>query len=60
MRLDSCRKCGAEMKINKRCEVCRNANQFLCLICSDITDEQIHATCRLASLDQNLPKVSAA
>ena len=30
MRIDSCRKCGIELEVNKKCNVCREANQFFC------------------------------
>ena len=58
MRFDSCRKCGTELEINNKCEVCREANQFFCHSCSHVSDEQIHAACRIANLDHNLPKTT--
>ena len=60
MRFDSCRKCGTELEIEKKCGVCKEANQFFCHGCSHVTDEQIHAACRIASLDQSLPKTTVA
>ena len=60
MRIDSCRKCGTELEVNKRCDVCREANQFFCHSCSHVTDKQIHAACMVASLDQSLPKATVA
>ena len=56
MRIDSCRKCGTELQINKKCDVCKNVNQFYCDNCEHITDEQIHARCYLERLDYNLLK----
>ena len=60
MRFDSCRKCGVEMEVAKRCNVCREANQFFCHNCNNVTDEQIHAICRIVNIDQSLPKATAA
>ena len=60
MRFDSCRKCGTELEVNKKCNACREANQFFCHNCSHVTDEQIHAVCRIASLDHNLLRATAA
>ena len=60
MRFDSCRKCGTELKVNKKCSMCREANQFFCHNCNHVTDVQIHAACNLAYLDHKLPKVTVA
>ena len=60
MRIDSCRKCGIELEVNKRCDACRAANQFFCHNCSHVTDKQIHARCDLAGLDQSFPKATVA
>ena len=47
MRIDLCRKCGTEQEVNKKCDVCREANQFFCHRCSNVTEEQIHFQCML-------------
>ena len=60
MRFDSCRKCGTELEVEKKCKICRDVNQFSCHICNYVTDEQIHVVCSLAILDQNLPKTTVA
>ena len=54
MRIDSCRKCGAELEVNKKCDICRNANQFFCHTCGLVTDEQIHSNCYLVNFNYNL------
>ena len=60
MRIDSCRKCGTELEVNKRCDVCGEASQFFCHSCSHVTDEQIHATCMVIRLEHSLPEATAA
>ncbi|MGH1567391.1 MAG: hypothetical protein ACRBB5_08265 [Nitrosopumilus sp.] len=60
MRFDSCRKGGTELKVNKKCDVCREVSQFFCQSCSHVTDEQIHAVCRITSLDQSLLRTTIA
>ena len=47
MRIDLCRKCGKELEVNKKCEICRDAKQFFCHHCGNITEEQIHLQCML-------------
>ena len=54
MRLDSCRRCGTELEINKRCNACSKPNQFFCHRCGHVTNEQIHFTCNLKSLDYKM------
>ena len=54
MRIDSCRKCGVELEVNKKCNICKEANQFFCHNCGHITEEQIHLICSLVSLDYNI------
>jgi hypothetical protein len=60
MRIDSCRKCGTKLEVNKKCTVCKEANQFFCHSCNHVADEQIHAVCYLAGLEHNLLKTSVA
>ncbi len=60
MRLDSCRKCGTELGVEKKCDICRDESQFFCRTCSAVTDEQIHTICRIVSLDQNLSQTTIA
>jgi len=47
MRIDSCRKCGVALEVNKRCNVCNKANEFFCHNCGYTTTEQIHSQCML-------------
>ena len=42
MRLESCRKCGLEMKPDMRCEICRDYNRLHCPKCDATTEEQVH------------------
>ena len=60
MRIDSCRKCGTGLEVNKKCDVCRKPNQFFCHNCSDVTDEQIHSVCYLISLDYTMLNATTA
>jgi predicted amidophosphoribosyltransferase len=54
MKLDSCRQCGKEMEINKKCNICSEANQFFCHGCGYVSDEQIHFQCMMISFDHAL------
>ena len=47
MRIDSCRKCGETLEVNKKCNICKKENEFFCHKCGFITNEQIHAQCML-------------
>jgi len=46
MRIDSCRKCGAELReydYSERCQACgREFTQFACVKCQTITEPQYH------------------
>ena len=59
MRIESCRKCGTELEVNTKCNVCKEAIQFFCHNCSHVTDKQIHSMCKLANIEQNLLKTIA-
>ena len=60
MRVDSCRKCGTGLEVSKKCDVCKEATQFYCHNCSNVSDKHIHAKCDLASQDQSLPNTTIA
>ncbi|WP_299293066.1 hypothetical protein [Nitrosopumilus sp.] len=60
MRIDSCRKCGMELEVHKKCEVCGDAIQFFCHKCGNISDEQIHSVCYLVNMNRNLLQASVA
>jgi hypothetical protein len=47
MRIDSCRKCGKTLEVNKKCNICDKPNEFFCHNCGNITVEQIHSQCIL-------------
>jgi len=57
MRIDSCRKCGIQLEVNKKCDVCREPNQFFCHNCSNVTEKQIHLQCMLIELDYKLLEI---
>ena len=60
MRIDSCRKCGTELEVEKKCDICRDAIQFFCHSCGNIADEQIHSICNLVNMNHYLLKASLA
>ncbi|GKS67803.1 hypothetical protein YTPLAS73_13500 [Nitrosarchaeum sp.] len=47
MRIDSCRKCGKTLEVNKKCKICNHANEFFCHVCGYAANEQIHSKCML-------------
>lgn len=55
----SCRKCGNEMEINQRCEVCQDTIEFYCHGCGNITEKQIHSQCLPVILDQHIVKTNS-
>lgn len=57
MRNDSCRKCGCELEVNKKCNICREPNEFFCHRCGDVTVEQIHSQCMLINFSYRLLEV---
>ena len=54
MKDESCRQCGHELEINKKCNVCSKPNQFYCYGCGHISDEQIHFQCMMISMNHTL------
>ena len=54
MRNESCRKCGAELEIKKKCSVCKEGIACICKECHFETDEQIHLQCNLMDMDYKL------
>lgn len=60
MRLESCRKCGNELKLKRSCFICTRPVQFQCLRCRTDTDEQIHTNCFMKSFNHQLLRVLAA
>ncbi|MGY5147567.1 MAG: hypothetical protein ACW9W4_06185 [Candidatus Nitrosopumilus sp. bin_7KS] len=49
MKQDSCRQCGNELQVNKKCDICNKENQFYCNECGYETIEQIHFACMMTS-----------
>jgi len=54
MKDNSCRCCGHELEVNKKCDICNKENQFYCHGCGYVTEEQIHFQCMMISLDHTL------
>lgn len=54
MRIDSCRKCGKTLEVNKKCTICNKANEFFCHNCGCVTIEQIHSQCMLIERSHRL------
>lgn len=54
MRLDGCRKCGTKLEVNKKCNICRDPNEFFCHRCGNVTDKQIHSQCMLIDFSYRL------
>ena len=50
MKQDSCRRCGNELEVNKKCDICNKENQFYCHECGYVTEEQIHLECMVTSI----------
>ena len=58
MRIDSCRKCGQELSVLQKCDVCEEPNMFECTRCKIKTTEKIHLRCYLISMYYHLLKGS--
>ena len=52
MKQDSCRRCGNELEVNKKCDICNKENQFYCHECGYVTVEQIHFECMMSSIEK--------
>lgn len=53
MRIDSCRKCGEKLEIQKQCSMCNEAILFWCLKCNYSTERQFHSQCSVPLLKVN-------
>ena len=51
MKIESCRTCGTELEVKKKCDICSQANQFFCNNCGYEGEEQIHFQCIMMSFD---------
>ncbi len=60
MRIDLCRRCGSEMGVSVRCDICHGANEFLCSECGAASQKQVHLPCILISLHYALLGAGAA
>lgn len=54
MKQESCRRCGNELEVNKKCDVCNEVNQFFCHECGFVSETQIHFECIMNSDLQSL------
>jgi len=54
MKQESCRRCGNELEMNKKCDVCNEVNQFFCHECGFVSEEQIHFKCLMNNDLQSL------
>lgn len=54
MRVDSCRKCGKDLEVYKKCCICNKPNKFSCHRCGYATTEQIHFQCMSIDLSYKL------
>jgi len=60
MRIDSCKKCGGEMKIQIHCSTCNKPIKFSCNRCHTDTEEQFHLQCTLIDMDLKLLEARVA
>jgi len=60
MRTDSCRKCGIELEVNKKCQICKEVSQFFCHQCGDVSEEQIHVQCMLIEPSYRLLEIQVS
>lgn len=56
MRIESCRKCGKKLGIQKKCELCNEPITFQCVTCNYLTDDQLHFQCSTPLLVQTRRK----
>ena len=56
MRIDSCRKCGKELEIEKKCYSCNEPTVFHCTKCIYSTVEQIHFECQAKMIEVSIKR----
>ncbi|WP_428326985.1 hypothetical protein [Nitrosopumilus sp.] len=54
MKDTSCRKCGEQLQVYKKCSVCFKPNQFTCGKLGHTTDEEIHLQCMMIHMDHTI------
>ncbi|WP_428324141.1 hypothetical protein [Nitrosopumilus sp.] len=54
MKDTSCRKCGDQLYVYKKCNVCFKPNQFTCGKLGHTTDEEIHMKCIMIDMDHTI------
>lgn len=47
MRFESCRRCGKELEVDRRCNICNLPITFSCHACGNITEKQFHPQCTI-------------
>lgn len=50
----SCRKCGEQLQVYKKCNVCFKPNQFTCGKLGHTTDEEVHLQCMMVHMDHTI------
>lgn len=58
MRFELCRNCGEELKVHKKCRICRRPDEYICTNCGIIKNNQIHLKCIMTDMDYKLLKAS--
>jgi len=54
MKDELCRRCGNELEVNKKCNVCYKPNQLYCHECGYVSEEQVHFQCMMIDMDHTL------
>ncbi|MHA7733828.1 hypothetical protein [Nitrosopumilus sp. S6] len=54
MKDSSCRKCGGQLQVYKKCSVCSKPNQFRCEKHGHTTDEELHLQCMMIHMDHTI------
>lgn len=56
MRFDSCRKCGKELEVEKKCHMCNEPTIFHCAKCIYSTVEQICFKCKSTMIEVSIKR----
>lgn len=54
MREESCRRCGHELEISKKCDICYKPNQYHCHKCGFESEKQIHSGCMIVDFNARI------
>ena len=44
----------SSFRVNKKCNICKEPNDFFCHRCGNVTDKQIHSQCMLIDFSYRL------